>query len=152
MHALRKNDVEESITQSLKFNQVAIIAHDFNRNSAALGDMKGLIQRGFHVTPINPDMAENNIELLGMKVCKTVSDVDDDLQIVVVHLDSEWIYDVISDLSSRTERWGDIRTIWLEPAVEIPKKILSDAHDYGWMVVQNHCILAEVMERNISHC
>ncbi|MDP6742567.1 MAG: CoA-binding protein [Candidatus Thalassarchaeaceae archaeon] len=151
MHSFRKFDNDEAIQQSLGFTNIAIISHDFNQNSPALGDMKGLISRGFEVYPINPDLAENNITLDGKKVSKTVSDVEDEVQIVVMHVEPEWIFDVISDLSWRTEHCADIRTLWIEPGINISDKVRSDAHDFGWMVVEDCCILSKVMEHNISH-
>ncbi|MBT4058814.1 MAG: hypothetical protein HOE69_00700 [Euryarchaeota archaeon] len=151
MHALRKNNIEDSIERSLQFTNIAIISDNFSRDSPALGDMKGLIRRGYNVYPINQEMAANDSKLDRKEVFESVSELEDEIQIVVVHVTSERMNDVIQDLSLRTELWADVRTLWIEPDIDIPKQILSDAHDFGWMVVENRCILAEVLERNISH-
>ncbi|MBC8437878.1 MAG: CoA-binding protein [Euryarchaeota archaeon] len=151
MHALRKFDTESAIERSLEFSDVAIISDDFGRDSPALGDMKGLMLRGFKVHPVSDKLAGKNVKANGMEIFESVADLDDEVQIVVVNTKSELIHDVLADLSLRTELWADIRTVWLEPGVEVDEKVLSDIHDFGWMLVQGRCILAEVMERNISH-
>lgn len=151
MHALRKFDTETAIERSLEFTDVAIIAEDFSRDSPALGDMKGLMLRGFNVYPVNQEMADRDAKVNGIEVFESVAELDDEIQIVVVNTHSEWISDVLADLSLRTELRADIRTIWLEPGMKVDDKVLSDIHDFGWMVVQEKCILAEVMERNVSH-
>jgi len=151
MHALRKFDTESAIERSLQFSDVAIIADDFGRDSPALGDLKGLQLRGYNVYPVNENLAEKRSKVNGIEVFENVAELDDEIQIVVVHTKSEYIHEVLADLSLRTELWADIRTIWLEPGVVVDDQVLSDIHDFGWMVVQDRCILAEVMERNISH-
>lgn len=151
MHELRKFDNESAIERSLEFTNIAILSHDFRKDSPALGDMRGLMRRGFNVYPVNSELAVRGFKIHGVEVAECVADLDDEIQVVVVHLDSEWVYDVLADLSHRTELWADVRTLWLEPGVQMSDELLSDAHDFGWMVVQNRCILSEVMERNISH-
>lgn len=151
MHALRKFDSDASVERSLEFTNIAIVSHDFRRDSPALGDMKGLMRRGFNVFPVNSESAVKGFKINGVEVSESVAEIDEEVQVVVVHLGSEWVFDVIADLSHRTELWADIRTLWLEPGVEVSEDVLSDAHDFGWMVVQGRCILSEVMERNISH-
>lgn len=88
---------------------------------------------GYEIIPINP-MAD---EIAGMKVYKSILDVDDEIDIVDVFRPSEETPDVVKEAVEKRPK-----VIWLQEGIYHPEAVRI-AREAGIDIVWNRCMMRE---------
>jgi len=98
---------------------------------------KYLLEAGFNMIPIYPK--EDTI--LGQKVYRSLADVDEEVDMVVVFRKPE-VVDSVADVSIAR---GDVKVLWTQMGI-VNNEASQKAKDAGISVVQSHCAMVEHRE------
>jgi len=134
----RVNSNEEQIKEYLtKYKNIAIIGASPNPEKDSHKVTKYMIEKGYNVFPIYP----KGEEFLGRKYYRSLKDIDENIDIVVVFRKPEAV-DKIADAC--IER-GDIKVLWTQKGI-VNNRASKKAKANGIEVVQNMCIMVEHRE------
>jgi hypothetical protein len=124
---------DDEIRDILTLKRVAVIGMSKNEHKAAHYVPKYLSENGFSIIPVNP----NADEILGKKCYNTISDIDDDVDIIDVFRPSELVLPVVEEAIKKNPK-----VIWLQEGIHNleAEKI---AQENGIKIVFNRCMLAE---------
>lgn len=124
---------DKQIQDILSFKKVAVIGMSKNPSKAAHYVPRYLSENGFEITPVNP----NTDKILGKKCYDSVSDIDENVDIVDVFRPSDEVLPFVRNAIKKKPR-----VIWLQEGIHNPEaeKLAQDA---GIDVVFNRCMLAE---------
>ncbi|MHA7734191.1 CoA-binding protein [Nitrosopumilus sp. S6] len=124
---------DEQIQDILSLKKVAVIGMSKNPSKAAHYVPRYLSENGFDITPVNPTADE----ILGRKCYGSITDIDEDVDIVDVFRPSEEVLPFVQDAIKKKPK-----VIWLQEGIHNPEaeKLARDA---GIDVVFNRCMLAE---------
>jgi predicted CoA-binding protein len=133
MPKVNSNDLE--ITEYFKeCKTIAVVGASPKPEKDSHKVAKYLLEVGYNMIPIYPK--EN--EILGQKVYKSLKDIKETVDIVVVFRKPE-VVDAIADIC--IDR-GDIQVLWTQIGI-INNKATQKAKDTGINIVQNQCIMVE---------
>jgi predicted CoA-binding protein len=124
---------DEQIREILSLNKVVVVGMSKNSSKAAHYVPKYLSDNGYDITPVNPTADE----ILGKKCFNSISEVDDEIDIVDVFRPSDQVLPIIQEAIKKKPK-----VIWLQEGIhnfeaeELAKKA-------GIKVVFNRCMLAE---------
>ncbi|PIN97237.1 MAG: CoA-binding protein [Nitrosopumilus sp. CG10_big_fil_rev_8_21_14_0_10_33_7] len=124
---------DDEIRDILTLKRVAVIGMSKNEHKAAHYVPKYLSENGFSIIPVNPTADE----ILGKKCYNTISDIDDDVDIIDVFRPSELVLPVVEEAIKKNPK-----VIWLQEGIhniEAEKM----AQENGIKIVFNRCMLAE---------
>ena len=124
---------DDEIRDILTLKRVAVIGMSNNEHKAAHYVPKYLSENGFSIIPVNPTADE----ILGKKCYNTISDIDDDVDIIDVFRPSELVLPVVEEAIKKNPK-----VIWLQEGIHNleAEKI---AQENGIKIVFNRCMLAE---------
>ena len=133
MPKVNSNDLE--ITEYFKeCKTIAVVGASPKPEKDSHKVAKYLLEVGYNMIPIYPK--EN--EILGQKVYKSLKDIKETVDIVVVFRKPE-VVDAIADIC--IDR-GDIQVLWTQIGI-INNKATQKAKDTGINIVQDQCIMVE---------
>lgn len=124
---------DEQIREILALNKIAVVGMSKNSSKAAHYVPKYLSENGYDITPVNP----TTNEILGKKCYVSVSDIDEEIDIVDIFRPSDQVLPVIQEAIKKKPK-----VIWLQEGIhnveaeELAKKA-------GIKVIFNRCMLAE---------
>ncbi len=124
---------DEQIREILALNKIAVVGMSKNSSKAAHYVPKYLSENGYDITPVNP----TTNEILGKKCYASVSDIDEEIDIVDIFRPSDQVLPVIQEAIKKKPK-----VIWLQEGIhnveaeELAKKA-------GIKVIFNRCMLAE---------
>ena len=95
---------------------------------------KYLLEAGYTMIPVYP----KEEEILGQKVYKSLADIKEDVDMVVVFRKPE----VIAQIADTCIARGDVKVLWTQIGL-INNNAAQKAKDAGISVVQNHCAMVE---------
>ncbi|ABR55788.1 CoA-binding protein [Methanococcus aeolicus] len=95
---------------------------------------KFLKEKGYKIIPIYP----KEERILGEKVYRSISEVDENIDMVNVFRKSEYIPEIVEEILNR----DDINTIWLQLGI-INNEAMKKAKEKGLNVVQDKCAKVE---------
>ncbi len=124
---------DEQIRDILSFKKVAVIGMSKHSSKAAHYVPKYLSDNGFDVTPVNPTANE----ILGKKCYDSVSEINEEIEIVDIFRPSDQVLLVIQEAIKKKPK-----VIWLQEGIHNPEAE-ELARKEGIKVVYNRCILAE---------
>ena len=124
---------DDEIKQILELKKVAVIGMSKNSSKAAHYVPKYLSENGFDITPVNPSADE----ILGKKCFESVSDIDEEIDIVDVFRPSEEVLPFVKDAIKKNPK-----VIWLQEGIH-NSEAEELARNAGIEVVFNRCMLAE---------
>ena len=124
---------DDQIRDILSLKKVAVIGMSQNSSKAAHYVPKYLSNNGFDITPVNPSADE----ILGKKCFESISDVDEDIDIVDIFRPSEDVLPFVKDAIKKKPK-----VIWLQEGIHNPEAE-ELAKKEGIQVVFNRCMLAE---------
>ena len=124
---------DDEIRGILSLKRVAVIGMSKNKHKAAHYVPKYLSDNGFDIIPVNP----TTDEILGKKCYNTISEVNDDVDIIDVFRPSELVLPIVEEAIKKKPK-----VIWLQEGIHNleAEKI---ARDNGIKIVFNRCMLAE---------
>ncbi len=124
---------DEQIYDILSLKRVAVIGMSRNPSKAAHYVPKHISDNGYDITPVNP-MAD---EILGKKCYSSVSEIDDEIDIVDVFRPSDQVLPLVQEAVKKKPR-----VIWLQEGIH-NAEAEELARKEGIQVVFNRCMLAE---------
>lgn len=124
---------DDEIQEILSLKTVAVVGMSGHPHKAAHFVPKYLTDNGFHVIPVNP----NTKEVMGKKTYETVSDIEENIDIVDVFRPSDQVLPVVIEAIKKNPK-----VIWLQEGIHNPEAEKM-ARDKGIKVVFNRCMLAE---------
>ena len=124
---------DEQIRDILSFKKVAVIGMSKHSSKAAHYVPKYLSDNGFDVTPVNPTANE----ILGKKCYDSVSEINEEIEIVDIFRPSDQVLLVIQEAIKKKPK-----VIWLQEGIHNPESE-ELARKEGIKVVYNRCMLAE---------
>ena len=129
----RDSHTDDEIRDILSLKNVAVIGMSKDDHKAAHYVPKYLSENGFNIIPVNP--TTDNI--LGKKCYPSISDVEDDIDIVDVFRPSELVLPFVEASLKKNPK-----VIWLQEGIH-NLKAEEIARKKGIKVVFNRCMLAE---------
>ena len=124
---------DEQIREILSLNKIAVVGMSKNSSKAAHYVPKYLSDNGYDITPVNP----TTDDILGKKCYSSISEVDGEIDIVVVFRPSDQVLPVIQEAIKKKPK-----VIWLQEGIHNPEAE-ELAKKAGIKVVFNRCMLAE---------
>jgi len=112
-------------------NSIAIVGISSKEEKDSYKVMKFLIERGYKIFPVNPN--EEGKYILGRKCYKNLKDIDDEVDMVDVFREKEFVYDVTEEAIEINAKvlWTQL-DIFCEDSANLAK-------DAGLTVVMNKC-------------
>ena len=129
----RDDHTDEEIHQILTLKKVVVIGMSKNSSKAAHYVPKYLADNGFDIIPINPTASE----ILGKKCYDSISEIDDEIEIIDIFRPSEKVLEFVKDAIKKKPK-----VIWLQEGIH-NFEAEELARKEGIMVVFNRCMLAE---------
>ena len=126
-------NTDDQIRQILSMKKVAVIGMSKNSSKAAHYVPRYLSENDYDVIPVNP----NADEILGKKCYDSVSEIDDDIDIVDVFRPSEDVLPFVKEAITKKPK-----VIWLQEGIH-NSEAEELAREAGIRVVFNRCMLAE---------
>ena len=124
---------DKQIQDILSMKKVVVIGMSKNPSKAAHHVPRYLSENGFDITPVNPSADE----ILGKKCYDSVSDIDEDVDIVDVFRPSDEVLPFVQEAIKKKPK-----VIWLQEGIH-NTEAEELARDAGIIVVFNRCMLAE---------
>ena len=129
---------DDQIREILSLNKVVVIGMSKNPSKAAHYVPKYLSENGYDVIPVNP----SSDEILEKKCYDSVSDIDEQIDIVDVFRPSEQVLPFVKDAIKKKPK-----VIWLQEGIHnLEAEELAKSH--GIKVIFNRCMLAEHQRLN----
>lgn len=128
-----------TIEEILKtYKSIAVYGMSANHAKAAHRVPAFMKTVGYNIIPINPV----NDEILGMKVYKKLSEVEENIEILNVFRPSEVADDIVLEAIERHKKNGDIKVIWFQEGIfsQNGKKL---ADENGILYIENKCMYKE---------
>ena len=112
-------------------NSIAVVGISSKEERDSYKVMKFLIERGYKVFPVNPN--EEGEYILGRKCFKSLSDINDDVDMVNVFRKKEFVYDITHEAIKINAKvlWTQL-DIFCEDSFNLAKNA-------GLKVVMNRC-------------
>ncbi len=129
----RDSYTDDEIRDILSLKRVAVIGMSKNKHKAAHYVPKYLSDNGFDIIPVNP----TTDEILGKKCYNTISEVNDDVDIIDVFRPSELVLPIVVEAIKKKPK-----VIWLQEGIH-NLEAEKMARDNGIKIVFNRCMLAE---------
>ena len=124
---------DEQIQNILSLKKVAVIGMSKNSSKAAHYVPKYLSDNGYDITPVNPTAEE----ILGKKCYDSVSEIDEEIEIVDIFRPSEQVLPFVQEAIKKKPK-----VIWLQEGIHnVEAEEL--ARKEGIDIVFNRCMLAE---------
>jgi predicted CoA-binding protein len=124
---------DDEIRGFLSLKKIAVIGMSKHGEKAAHYVPKYLSENGFEITPVNP----TTNEILGKKCYSSISDMNDEIDIIDVFRPSEKVLPIIKDAIKKKPK-----VIWLQEGIH-NQEAEELARNAGIKVVFNRCMLAE---------
>jgi len=124
---------DEQIRDILSFKKVVVIGMSKHSSKAAHYVPKYLSDNGFDITPVNPTAEE----ILGKKCYDSVSEINEEIEIVDIFRPSEQVLPIIQEAIKKKPK-----VIWLQEGIH-NSEAEELARKEGIKVVFNRCMLAE---------
>jgi predicted CoA-binding protein len=124
---------DQQIREILSLNKIVVVGMSKNSSKAAHYVPKYLSENGYDITPVNPTTSE----ILGKKCYGSVSEIDEEIDIIDVFRPSDQVLPIIQEAIKKKPK-----VIWLQEGIHN-----SEAEDLakkaGIKVIFNRCMLAE---------
>ncbi len=131
----------KDITKLLNdFNTIALVGASENPSRASNSIGKFLINFGYKVIPVNPNLDE----FQGLKCYSCLDEIQEKIDIVDVFRDPNFVLE-ISEAATRIKA----KSIWFQDGVINPEAAKL-AFDSGLIVIQNRCIYRDILSFGIE--
>jgi len=124
---------DEQIRDILSLKKVVVIGMSKHSSKAAHFVPKYLSDNGYDITPVNPTAEE----ILGKKCYDSVSEIDEEIEIVDIFRPSEQVLPFVQEAIKKKPK-----VIWLQEGIH-NSEAEELARQDGIKVVYNRCMLAE---------
>ncbi len=125
---------DAELRELLGFRRVAVVGRSATPGKAAHEIPNYLTEHGYDVIPVNPTVEE----VLGTPAYDSLSEIDEEIELVNVFRPSEEVSGIVDEALERT----DLRAIWLQLGISDPEAT-ARAERAGLHVVSDRCIKVE---------
>lgn len=125
---------DDEVREILGMQSVAVVGCSATPGKAAHEIPKYLQNQGYDIIPVNP----NADEVLGRPTYKSLSDVEEEIEIVDVFRPSGEVAGIIDEAVAR----DDVDVIWLQLGIHDDEAVAL-AEEAGLRVVQDRCMKPE---------
>jgi len=129
----KDDNTDEQIQSILSLKKVVVIGMSKNSSKAAYFVPKYLADNGYDIIPVNP----TTDKILGKKCYDSISEIDDEIEIVDIFRPSDQILPFVQDAIKKKPK-----VIWLQEGIH-NFEAEELARKEGIKVVFNRCMLAE---------
>jgi len=129
---------DDSLRKLLEMDRIAVVGCSSTPGKAAHEIPAYLQRHGYEIIPVNP-FAD---EILGKKAVDSLSEVDDDIELVDVFRPSEEVAGIVDEVIDRKKSEDDVEAIWLQLGIH-DDEAAEKAEDAGVAVVQDRCMKVE---------
>ncbi|MFL1803290.1 CoA-binding protein [Plesiomonas shigelloides] len=127
-------DLIREVLQSTRTIALVGASHKPERPSYRV--MAYLLEQGYHVIPVNPGLAGQ--QLLGQEVKRTLADIDEPVDMVDVFRSADAAYEIAGEAIAI-----GAKSLWLQLGV-INEEAVALAQAAGLKVVMDHCPKIEI--------
>lgn len=121
----------DALRDILSLHTVAVVGASTTPTKDAHDVPRYLLEHGYEVIPVNP----NAEEVLGRPAYDSLTDVEQEIDIVNVFRPSDEVADIVDAVLERT----DVHVIWLQLGIHDDDAV-TRAEDAGVRVVQDRCM------------
>ncbi|NIB98931.1 CoA-binding protein [Halobacterium sp. R2-5] len=125
---------DEELAEILDYERVAVVGCSSTQGKAAHDIPQYLLDHGYDVIPVNPYADE----IFGREVYDSLSDVEEDVELVDVFRPSEEVAGIVDEAIER----DDVRAVWMQLGIE-NDDAAARAEEAGLRVVQDKCMKVE---------
>jgi hypothetical protein len=125
---------DDQIKKFYTLRNIAVVGMSKNQDKAAHYVPKYLIDHGYNIIPVNPTSAE----ILGRKSYASVSDINDEIDIIDIFRPSEDVQGIVEDALKKE----GIKVIWMQKGIR-SEKAEKIAKERNLSVIYNRCMMAE---------
>ncbi|WP_267639262.1 CoA-binding protein [Haloarchaeobius amylolyticus] len=118
----------------LEYDTIAVVGCSSSPGKAAHDIPKYMQSNGYRIVPVNP-FAD---EILGEKAYDSLSEVEEEVDVVDVFRPSEEVADIVDEALAR----DDVEVIWTQLGIR-DDDAAKKAEDAGKRVVQDRCLKVE---------
>ena len=133
LFVVQDEHTDEQIREILSLKKVAVVGMSKHSSKAAHYVPRYLSENGYDVTPVNPTADE----ILGKKCYDSISEIDEEIDIVDVFRPSDQVLPVIQEAIKKKPK-----VIWLQEGIH-NSEAEELARKEGIQVIFNRCMLAE---------
>ncbi|HHW72334.1 MAG TPA: CoA-binding protein [Firmicutes bacterium] len=127
--------MQNPVEQALSYKNIAVVGLSRDPSKAAHRVPRYLQSQGYKIYPVNPF---GGSELLGEKVYGRVSEIEGQVDLVLVFRPSEEAAAVAEDALQR----DDIKALWLQEGI-VSSEVAAMAQERGLIFVQDKCAFKE---------
>ncbi len=132
-------DLDEVIRHILQtYRSIAVVGMSRDPSKAAHGVPAFLLQRGYEIYPVNPQVDE----ILGRRAYARLSDIPDPVEVVQIFRPSDQVLPFVEEAVRRAHTRGDVRAVWLQEGI-VNEAARALAEAAGLLFVQDRCMLRE---------
>lgn len=130
------NMPQENLVKNIliKSKNLAIAGLSPNEEKASFKVAKYMQEQGFNIFPIYP----KEDEILGQKVYRSLSDIKDKIDVVVMFRKAEFAKELFEEIKKRE----DVSTLWLQLGI-VNEDVKKEAIDFGINFIHDKCIKIE---------
>lgn len=133
---MNENEIIKTILT--KYKTIAVYGMSANEEKAAHSVPAYLAEHNYIVIPINP----HHSDILGRRCYKTIEEVTDKIEILLVFRPSNEVFDIVKCAIARKKNVGDIFAIWLQSGIfDNEARDLAVKNDIAF--VQDRCMYVE---------
>lgn len=122
---------EDTLSEILEYTRVAVVGASATLEKAAHIVPAYLQRHGYEIIPVNPNVDE----LFDRQAYGSLSEVDEDIDIVEIFRPSEEVSDIVDEALDR----DDVKAIWMQLGIR-NDDAAKRAEKAGLTVVQDHCM------------
>jgi hypothetical protein len=123
-----------------KYKTLAVVGLSSKPSRPSYGVSAYMLASGYRIIPVNPK--EENV--LGQKSCRTLDEVPEPLEVVVIFRKSEYVPEVVEAAIRK-----GAKVIWMQEGV-IHEDAAQRARAAGLQVIMDRCILKEHAKRFVA--
>ncbi|MFW5799647.1 MAG: CoA-binding protein [Spirochaetota bacterium] len=112
---------------------LAVVGLSPKENRASHGVSKYLQSQGYKIIPVYP----REEEILGEKVYRSLSDIDKEVDTVVIFRDPKYVVPIVEEAAKI-----NAKTVWMQEGV-INQQAYNIAKEKGMNVIMDRCMLKE---------
>ena len=130
-------DYPDSLIKSIlrSVRTIAMVGASGNDIRPSYFAMMYLLNKGYHVIPVNPGMAGK--EILGQKVYASLKDVPAPVDMIDIFREAKYAPDIVREALMEKDRLG-FRVVWMQLGV-ISEEAAKQAEDASLTVIMNRC-------------
>lgn len=123
----------DEIDEILKMKKIAVVGLSKDPSKPSHYVPKYMRERGYKIIPVNPTVEE----ILGEKCCKSLSEVQESIDVVNIFRPSNEALQIVRDAIKKKAK-----AVWMQEGI-INEEAAAEARKHGLLVVMDRCMMKE---------